>query len=139
MASAMQANCSEIEASANTIRELADVYRTAYEEIFVQFRRVDQVWDGEDNEIYNEKVISFEKDFIEMTYFFERVIQHLKLTADMYKTVESSVAVDADSLNRLTKKSGGSSSSNGSGGGGGSAWGGTSSSGGNGGGGGFRW
>lgn len=103
MASPMQVNTQDIENAAKTIRAAADKYQEDYIEIFNRFQQIDAVWDGEDNDVYNEKVMSFKQDFYAMVAFFERLIMHLNLSAAAYKTTESVVTVSAESLNKLKK------------------------------------
>lgn len=104
MASGMKVNAQDLETASKIIRENAEKYQEAYIEVFSMFQHIDSVWDGEDNTEFNEKVRSFKNDFVEMSKFFEKLCMHLSLAADAYKKSESSVAVSAEDLNKLTKK-----------------------------------
>lgn len=132
MASARQmaVNTAELERAAAQIRDLNETYTRAYEAVFEQFQFIDAAWDGDDNKVFNEHVLSFKKDFIEMTLFFERVVSHLMLSAQAYKLTESVTKGETADLNTIEKYTNvnnpgsGHFSGGGGGGGGGGSWGG---------------
>lgn len=96
----MTANLTEFENAANKLRELNSKYTEYYQDIFNSFRQIDSSWDGVDNDTFNEKFNSLEKDFIEMTAFVERTIIHLTLAGQSYDTVGKAGARRAERLNK---------------------------------------
>lgn len=96
----MSAKCTNIEESAKQIALLNEKYTSAYKSIFDSFRKIDDAWNGEDNDSYNERVMSFEKDFVSLTDYIERVEKHLKMSSNSYKLLES---VNLKSAKKLPK------------------------------------
>lgn len=101
----LNADMSKISDSANFIKSEADKYTQTYMEIFNQLRAIDGAWDGVDNDEFNKKFGFLEKDFIEMTMFLEKTVNHLILSGEAYKTVGNAIARSAGSLNKLNKSS----------------------------------
>lgn len=99
-ANGMKSDASQIEAVAKLIRENCEKYTVTYKDVFASFRLIDKAWNGDDNNSFNEKVMSFEKDFISMIAYFENVEGHLKHSAEVYKTVER---VNKKSAQKLSK------------------------------------
>lgn len=102
-ANQMAVDTSALERAAAQIRDLNETYTRAYEAVFEQFQFIDAAWDGDDNKVFNERVLSFKKDFIEMTLFFERVVSHLMLSAKAYKLTESGTKGETADLNTIEK------------------------------------
>lgn len=94
----MATNCSDIEKAAELIRNENDHFTSLYKGVFEAFRTIDTAWDGADNASFNESVMSFEKDFLVMTAYFEDVEKHLRLSAKAYKAIESANKKSAGSL-----------------------------------------
>ena len=85
----MRTQTADLDSVANYVKQINDDFTGAYEEVFSQFARIDDAWDGEDNTEFNVHVMSFKKDFLEMTAFMNRLENHLRLTAKAYLTVEN--------------------------------------------------
>ncbi len=88
----------DLDAAANFIKQTNDEFTRAYEDVFVQFAKIDDAWDGDDNTEFNNHIMSFKADFLEMTAFMNRVENHLRLTAKAYLTVEAAGGRIADKL-----------------------------------------
>ena len=94
----MTTSATDIERVAGEIKLLNEQYTDSYKLVFDSFRSIDSAWDGEDNQEFNERVMSFEKDFINMTAFFYRVENHLRLSAKAYLTTEAATSKAANKL-----------------------------------------
>lgn len=102
-ANRMAVDTAALEGAATRIKDLNGVYTQAYEALFEQFQHIDLAWDGDDNKVFNERVLSFKKDFIEMTLFFERLTNHLMLSAKAYRMAEEVTRGETTDLNSLRK------------------------------------
>ena len=91
----------DIESAANHIKQINDDFTNAYKEIFNQFEKIDVAWNGDDNKEFNDHVMSFKKDFLEMTEFLNGVEVHLRLSAKAYLTTEK---VGERRAGKLTKQ-----------------------------------
>ncbi|MBQ9228164.1 MAG: hypothetical protein IJ168_04955 [Eubacterium sp.] len=100
MANSMTTSSSEMERIAGEIDRLNDEYTGAYKAVFNSFKSIDAAWDGDDHQEFYERVITFEKDFLNMTSFFTRVSTHLKLSAKAYLATESATEKAANKLAR---------------------------------------
>lgn len=85
----MKVDTSAVDTSIKTIIEQGEKLENAYKSVFAALRSIDAAWDGDDNKEYNERFKNFEKDFLELSIFIEKTVNHLQLTANAYKNVES--------------------------------------------------
>ena len=88
----------DLEKAANYIKQVNEEFTTSYESVFEQFLKIDDAWDGDDNTEFNNHVMSFKSDFLEVTALLNRIENHLRLTAKAYLTVESAGGRIADKL-----------------------------------------
>lgn len=94
----MRVSSADVLAAAKNISDKGKQIENSYKSVFSNLKLIDAAWDGEDNEEYNLRFKSFEKDFLELTSFINRVVIHLELTAKAYDTVESANTKTAQKL-----------------------------------------
>lgn len=99
-ANRMTSKTSDMETAASNIKAQNDCFTSSYMNVFKQFDNIDAAWDGDDNAEFNMHVMSFKKDFLEMTAFMEKVERHLILSAKAYNTVEAAGSKSAEKLAR---------------------------------------
>lgn len=97
-ANQMKVQTSEIDTAKSTITTQAGNFKDAYTEVFNQFQKIDQAWDGDDNAAFNERVTSFKNDFLVMDDFFETLINFLADASERYKAAEADAKQRAGSL-----------------------------------------
>ena len=97
-ANQMKVSTSEINSASGTIRTQAGNFKDAYVEVFNQFAKINDAWDGDDNAEFNAHVESFRKDFEVMDEFFENLIAFLNDAKSRYEAAESDAKTRAGSL-----------------------------------------
>lgn len=97
-ANQMRVNTSEINTASGSIRTQAGNFKDAYVEVFNQFTKIDDAWDGDDNAEFNSHVQSFRHDFEVMDEFFENLIGFLNDAKSRYEAAESDAKTRAGNL-----------------------------------------
>ena len=68
--------------------------------MFNQFTKIDAAWEGDDNQEFHDRVITFKNDFEAMDTFFEKLVAFLEKASKDYKQAETDTKAEAQKLAR---------------------------------------
>lgn len=99
MAANMKVQTSEVATAKSTIQGKASDLKTAYQKIFDNYLvKIDEAWDGDDNNEFNTRKQTFRKDFEELDAFLESFVAFLEKVKTDYEKAESDTKTAAGRL-----------------------------------------
>lgn len=84
--------------AARSIETLKSSYHDLWQEVFNKLQDIDNAWDGVDNDTYNEKFHSLQKDFEAMDNYLNNLYSYLVKSAEDYKTQQNNINNAAKNL-----------------------------------------
>lgn len=94
----MKVQTGEVTAAKNQIASKASDLKTAYQKVFSDLEKINEAWDGDDNNEFNDRKASFQKDFQELDVFLESLDRYLKKVVDDYNKAENDTKQAAQRL-----------------------------------------
>lgn len=84
--------------TARSIEDLAKNYQELYNELFGKTARLSEVWSGDDNVAFTDRIAGFKPDLENMYELMTRYVNYLRQTAQAYEDTQKEVIRRAGAL-----------------------------------------